>query len=106
MHIILKNYIHTGPFALEKIQEFESTDTSREAMALLATIIKDDFVVTKCTLLILSKLFGLGESVVCRQLQRANINFSEVINVAHDLVNKLSLNQTAPNHSYVDRCNV
>ena len=72
--------------ALEKIQEFENKDTSREAMALLATITKGEFVVT---MLMLSQLFGLGEPV-CRQLQRVDIDFSELMNVANDLVEELT----------------
>ena len=83
------NFTELYPYilsALEKIQEFENKDTSREAMALLATITKGDFVVT---MLMLSQLFGLGEPV-CRQLQRVDIDFGELINAADDLVEELT----------------
>lgn len=71
--------------ALEKIQEFDNKTTSHDAMILLATITKGDFVV--CSV-ILSELFALGESI-CRQLQRQDIDFAELVNIARDLKREL-----------------
>lgn len=55
-------------------------------MKLLATITKGDF---ELTMLMLSQLSGLGEPVCC-QLQRVDVDCSELTNVANDLADKFT----------------
>ena len=84
--------------ALEKIQDFDKRDTSREAMALLATITKGEFVVC---MVMLSEIFAFGEPI-CRQFQRHDLDLGELVKIAGDLKRELA-NMQENAHDYFKR---
>ena len=69
------------------MQEFINKETSRDAMCLLATITKGDFIIC---MVILAEMFALGEPI-CRHFQRIELDLCELVNIASDLTNELKV---------------